>query len=299
MSTLFVDGFYSASASEFETYSQIVGRDDLGNPLETINLSISWDQNLNLSEELGSQAIVVRRFDDGVQFTSGDGNDLLTSTFTDAVIFSGGGDDQLEGILLNSEWNGGEGNDSFTVLSRPGSPIGAIDGGAGYDTLAAVSLSMINVTLTSIEEVHIGGFLKGTTEQLEAIPVIQHPLDQRLRIIVESTGSLDLSDQITSSISTVQFSEKLNLTTGSSDDYIVGPMAGVIRSGEGDDIFEGELDGGVLYGGDGDDIFELDDIDRFDIVRGEVDGGTGFDTLILSGERWWKVPLTEIGRAHV
>ncbi|MEL6584716.1 MAG: hypothetical protein AAFQ36_12860 [Pseudomonadota bacterium] len=276
MSTLFVDGFYSASASEFETYSQIVGRDDLGNPLETINLSISWDQNLNLSEELGSQAVRIGVFSSGYQFTSGDGDDRLSGNFMDAIIVAGGGDDQITGGLFGSTLNGGLGDDFFEIYSS-GGPNGTINGGVGYDTVQATSLNLNSVNLLNIDKLQTNRVF-GTTDQIEAIPVIDAITSTSpTKFTIYGSGDLDLSERVKSARTDVSVRDYINLTLGESEDRVHGTLTGTISTGDGNDTLEGDFINAALSGGDGDDAFILPF--RADLENSSVDGGSGNDTL--------------------
>jgi Ca2+-binding RTX toxin-like protein len=70
-----------------------------------------------------------------------------------------------------------------------------------------------------------------------------------------------------------------------------GNGADTIRGGNADDILAGGVDADQLFGGDGDDLIVADSAD---LASGAVDGGRGFDTLMIENDQSATIRLLDL-----
>ncbi|WP_405049225.1 metal-binding protein [Rhizobium sp. NZLR1] len=217
----------------------------------------------------------------------GDGSDLLTGGDGNDILNGGDGDDQLSGNTGNDVIRGGagndfisdgelfdvtpevydidagEGDDAITIQRYDSLASGAIDGGAGIDTLQASTLT--GLTIKNIETLQTIGLVEGSSAQFESFDKIiwlTDPFDSsRASLAVTDGNHLDLSDEL-----------------GDVGAFITGYTSGIdVKTGGGADEFVGTNGNDIFDGSGGNDLFNGRAGDD------KLIGGAGIDTAIFSG----------------
>ncbi len=229
------------------------------------------------------------------------------------LLFGGGGDDTLIGNDEGNLLDGGEGNDRFET----GTGKDILAGGEGQDEFilqfqasdALNTRSDMVYDFTSMEGhrdlVDLTNVVpaEATAENIHAYVKITNT-----GIYIDSSGEgmfdefnqlarfgarSDLDNLIRLRLpddSVIEFDRTeadQTLTGDDGDDTLhAGDGADVLRGGAGDDILDGdalasEKSADELYGGEGNDELH---VDRLDLTDGTIEGGTGYDSVILDGE---------------
>ena len=195
---------------------------------------------------------VLNGYDGDDVLTGGEGNDQINGGFGKDVVRGGAGDDTIfdgESFGVYPEVldiDAGVGNDAITVQTSGGVLSGAIDGGAGIDTLRIPTLA--GLTITNIEILETDGLvIAGSSAQFESFDriVFSNSSTDNYDVLLSVTDSphLDLSDEL-----------------GDRGGFIIGTAFGIdVKTGGGDDVF-------TSTGGN----------DTFD-------GSAGNDTAVFSG----------------
>lgn len=169
-----------------------------------------------------------------------DGDDDLDGGAGDDMLYGGAGNDVLVSRSGYDRLDGGDGDDRIVLVGTGG----AVTGGAGFDSL------VVN--------------LSGETEGVRFNGASGHAM---------IGNGQDLTDHIY-----FRDIERLELQTGSGNDYIRGTTFGdIVLSGAGDDDLDGGAGDDKLYGGAGNDI--LTNSSGYD----RLDGGEGDDRIVLVG----------------
>jgi Ca2+-binding RTX toxin-like protein/subtilisin-like proprotein convertase family protein len=187
------------------------------------------------------------------KFDGGDGNDTIVAGGGDDILVAGQGVDSLDG---------GAGNDILDIRGKTLSTSEVLDGGTGIDTLKVSSSQ--NLSGSTIRNVEIlegdGGTVAYTPQSLSALGVTTV---NNLSFSLQSAGVLDAS----------ALSGTLNLYGSGGNDRLVGTdQANTLIGSGGQD---------TLVGGAGDDTFQISNYGG--ALGGSVDGGTGTDTLTITG----------------
>ncbi len=202
-----------------------------------------------------------------------DGDDRLIGTVGDDVLLGGNNSDYLQGGDGNDRLDGDAGNDTIDggngddiVLMAGGAVVeDSIDGGAGYDTLAlsggALGFTFGPAVLRNVELVTLA-----TGADYKIV------LDDATNVASLTVDASALRTNVLDLDGSAETNAPLVVLGGAGDD--------VIAAGGGNDTLTAGAGRDSLHGGAGDDILILDaSLDAAD----QVDGGTGFDKLALSG----------------
>ncbi|PCK83134.1 metal-binding protein, partial [Rhizobium sophoriradicis] len=202
--------------------------------------------------------------------TGGEGSDQISGGFGTDVIRGGAGDDTIfdgEPFGVYPEVldiDAGDGNDAITVQTSGGALFGAIDGGAGIDTLRAPTL--IGLTINNIEVLEtVGLMIAGSSTQFENFDRIVFANDSTdnfdVLLAVTDSAHLDLSDEL-----------------GDLGSFISGYASGIdVKTGGGADEFAGTDRNDIFDGSGGNDIF------NGRTGNDKLIGGAGIDTAVFSG----------------
>lgn len=229
-----------------------------------------------------------------------DSNDTLMGTVGDDYIFGnrgndrisgGAGDDTLSGGLGTDVMDGGIGDDWFIV---PSSLYGSdnvdyaetYDGGEGYD-IVVLAGGGSRTTLLSIEE------LRTSTKYVPPVlppelRVIRPNASTTLNEIIFGYGTNGFTDLTTVTLDRIGkiYGSGQGVAGSAGDDWITnyGSSNGpTLRGGAGNDTISSYFDGSggrllQIEGNDGDDLLVL----QGSALTGSVDGGTGYDILMLA-----------------
>jgi Ca2+-binding RTX toxin-like protein len=209
----------------------------------------------------------------------GDGDDVIESAADRVKVSAGVGNDFVTTSGRKVTIDAGIGDDTVS-LAGGYSSARVIDGGDGYDVLRDIG-DLTSVDYRGFERLETLGMLKLTAAQIEAFDMIAGARSgSAARVIMTDSSSLELSDKLQGGRIVI---------SGSSGDDVISTDIGddVLRGGAGDDllnamagndrlVFKGGAD--TLNGGAGADVFEANGK-----VRGVMDGGSGYDTLVISG----------------
>lgn len=190
----------------------------------------------------------------------GQGNDVLLGREGDDLMFGGVGNDVMTGHEGDDTLTGGDGNDSF--YGSAGNDVfyidagdSTFDGGADYDTayIEGDTGMTLNLYSTSIEEVH--GSEVGA-DNLNA-------QNKTENVVIYGYGGAD------------------TINGGNGNDYLSGG-AGVdgLLARAGNDTLDGGAGADTLSAYEGDDYLY---VDSDDVTSGYIDGGTGTDTIDVTG----------------
>ncbi|WP_049731777.1 cadherin domain-containing protein [Rhizobium ecuadorense] len=252
------------------------------------------DGNDTLNGGAGSDQL--RGGDGNDTLNGGDGNDLLAGRDGNDILNGGDGNDQIVGDVGNDIIKGGGGNDTisdgdrfghtpevFNVDAGDGDDAitvetfalvsGTIDGGAGIDSLEAISLR--GLTIKNIEILETEGWsVAGSSAQFESFEKIVYSTDPfhdfNASLALTDSAHLDLSDEL-----------------GDLGAYIAGNVSGIdVKTGGGDDEFTGTDGNDIFDGSGGNDI--LNGNAGNDKLTGgggndTIDGGAGIDTAFFAG----------------
>lgn len=178
--------------------------------------------------------------------TSGD--DTLSGSSSDDVIFGNDGNDTLNGNDGNDLIYGGDGNDlvnggqgADTLMGGTGND--ELNGGSGADTMIG-GLGNDAYVVDDIDDVVTENANQGTD-------IVQSSIDYTLGANVENltlTGSADLNGT---------GNDLANTITGNSGNNIISGGLGVdyLYGGAGNDTLDGGVGSDYMYGGDGDDVY--------------------------------------------
>ena len=186
-------------------------------------------------------------------FTGTDGADVIDGTNDDDVI---------DGVLGADTLNGNDGNDTFVftavMVTTQTLPFGAINGGAGTDTVDA----------SHISPTWLFGW---TADALELRVGSQYFTVREVEQFVFGSGD--------DRISLLNWASDLTIWTGAGRDHIESKAgADVIYAGADDDFLSGGI-GDRLYGEAGDDRLAVSGAFGVPEGHGVVDGGQGRDVL--------------------
>lgn len=292
------------TGAEFEAYDVI--RHSPANPLAAVDLQVSDSGVADLADELGTvSANAVGSSGDNV-ITTGAGDDLINGQAGDDTLNGGDGNDQIYGGVGNDIIKGGAGNDTisdgyffsdvaetFDIDAGDGNDTvilsndtflqksGAIDGGAGTDTLQASSLS--GLTIKNVEILQSGIFgVTASTAQLEYFDKITgSSSDSSVNLVLTDGAHLDLSDELAGDRNYISGNydvSGIDLTTGSTQDNVIGTAGNdIIDTGDGNDYINGNAGDDWLNAGKGDD--EIFGEAGNDVIR----AGAGND-IIFDGD---------------
>ena len=245
----------------------------------------------------------------GVRGTGGDdtllggsANDLLVADAGNDSLDGGAGNDRLVGGMGFDSLSGGAGDD---ILSFAGvvTPLGAVDGGSGTDTLlVSDGQDFSKISITSIER--IGG--QGTitlnaahlagVEQINGMNVQLSGTSSTLTLgtlAIDSAASLRMpgfDPQLAGRSGVLGSAQDDVVTGGASDDLILGGRgADRVAGGAGNDILVGGSGADTLVGGAGDDVFRVETADFAAsgyVYSDVVIGGFGNDVLEVDYGTW-------------
>ncbi|MBY3533548.1 metal-binding protein [Rhizobium laguerreae] len=296
------------TGAEFEAYDVI--RHSPANPLAAVDLQVSDSGVADLADELGSvSANAVGSIGDNV-ITTGAGDDLINGQAGDDTLNGGDGNDQIYGGVGNDIIKGGAGNDTisdgyffsdvaetFNIDAGDGNDTvilsndtflqksGAIDGGAGTDTLQASSLS--GLTIKNVEILQSGIFgVTASTAQLEYFDKITgSSSDSSVNLVLTDGAHLDLSDELAGDRNYISGNydvSGIDLTTGSTQDNVIGTAGNdIIDTGDGNDYINGNAGDDWLNAGKGDD--EIFGEAGNDVIRAGAGNDIIFDGDFFSG----------------
>ncbi len=212
--------------------------------------------------------------------------DFLINALNDSVT-GGNNNDNLFGGLGNDRLFGGGGSDT-------------LGGGAGKDTLDGGDGQDLVEGHEGNDEIFVrngqGGDLIDGGEDDDRITLDYSDVTYAFDLTLEVDSQVILPDS-----TNFTHVERLTIMTGSGDDSIKGGSAlslwdivngpgpfdvravlrraaDAISTGEGNDTIDGNGGGDFIFAGDGDDVIYLSAGDH-------IDGGDGFDTLIVDGSR--------------
>ena len=242
------------------------------------------------------------------------GNDVVTGSALGEEIQGGAGDDTLNGGLGNdilvggagtNTLNGGDGDDtldirqSTTTTPTSGVVTDIVDGGAGVDTLViSASQNIANMTVTNVEILQADGGVSALTPAavLAMGFTTANNITFRLDPNLANGGTLDAST----------LSGTLNLRGTNQSDVLKGnDQANIIYlqsdatvgSGNGvDTVVAGAGDDSILWSTQAyqqSSLFfsSVDSASKTFFIEGNIDGGTGTDTLSLNfGNSHWYHP---------
>ncbi|MDO3435522.1 metal-binding protein [Rhizobium sp. CBN3] len=289
------------TGAEFEAYDVI--RNSEANPAAPVSLTVSDSSVVDLADELGSVSAYLIGSYYGNAITTGagndtisgdDGNDTLNGGAGNDVISGGSGDDKLIGGAGNdtifdggipwpgtgdqqqlTDINAGDGDDSIIVERYNPLISGIVDGGAGIDTLQTSSLD--GLTIKNIEVLQTWPYtVSGSSAQFESFDHIIGSTDPLLNsfasLEVTDSAHVDLSDELADRRAFIwdwNNPSGVDVKTGDGDDEFQGSDVNDIFDGSGgNDYFAGNGGNDKLTGGAGDD---------------EIDGGDGTDTAVFAG----------------
>ena len=246
---------------------------------------------------------------DGVSgyIDAGAGSDSVTGSAIDEQIIGGLGDDTLDGaggddVLVDSSGrnvlNGGIGNDVFDV-SGTALPTATIDGGVGTDTLKVTSdTNWAGLSVTNVEVLDgSGGRTNLTPEQIQAKGFSSATnLTVRLDPTLSTGGTLD-AGSLAGNFA-IRGTNQSDFLKGNSDNNVIylgaeealgsGYGADTVQAGAGDDQIILSATRTVTRP-IGHQIFsKVDFSTRTYIELGQIDGGAGFDTVVVDlSIPWW------------
>ncbi|MEB3042577.1 metal-binding protein [Rhizobium mulingense] len=289
------------TGAEFEAYDVI--RDSAANPSAPVTLVVSDAGVVDLADELGSVSAHVIGSYYGNAITTGTGNDTISGSDGNDTLNGGAGDDIIGGgngndILIGGAgndliigggvpWPGsveqpqliaidaGDGDDSIIVERYDPLISGTVDGGAGIDTLQSSSLE--GLTIKNIEVLQTSPYtVTGSSAQFESFDKIIGSTDPFSEffasLAVTDSAHLDLSDELADRRANIwgwNNPSGVDVKTGDGDDIFEGSGVNDIFDGSGgNDFLAGEDGNDKLTGGDGDD---------------QIDGGNGIDTAVFAG----------------
>ena len=262
--------------------------------------------NVNLSGQIEGFNITLSNKGDTVSggadsntITGGDGNDVINGGAKADTITGGLGNDLITGGLGNDSIDAGGGNDTIVGADNKDN----INGGGDTDTLqlSADYTPFANSNLEGVENVTVTGNLVPVTINLsnQAGEAFNVTLSDRGDTITTSNGN----DTITGGVGY----DKINtgdgnntvyggggwdtITGGTGDDVLYGGDGiDSIAGGDGNDTINGGAAADTLSGGKGDDVFIYEAAGDFTPGFESVDGGTGYDTLLVSAGANISVP---------
>ncbi|AUW40937.1 metal-binding protein [Rhizobium leguminosarum] len=288
------------TGAEFEAYDII--RHSAATPLAAVTLAVSDSGVADLADELGSVSARVTGSSSGSTITTGAGNDTLLGGDGVDTLNGGAGNDFINGNGGNDKLIGGAGNDTIVdggsgFLPGPGGRVpevldidagdgddaitvqvsasfvtGTIDGGAGIDTLQALSLS--GLTIKNVEILETTGYpVSGSSAQFESFDKIvwsNNPAyNYNPSLVLTDSAHLDLSDELGIRGAFITGYAGVDVKTGGGDDEFTGSDGNDIFDGSGgNDIINGRAGNDRLTGGGGNDV---------------INGGAGIDTAVFSG----------------
>ncbi|WP_342153131.1 calcium-binding protein [Methylorubrum sp. SB2] len=204
-----------------------------------------------------------------------DGGDGIDVIVTDNAFFSWGGADRL---------SGGKGDDRFQMggFAYDGA---VIDGGDGIDTLEIGTLS--GLTVKNVEVLDGDGH-SGTIAQFRSFQkytVSDSPLPTISLFLRGVGGTLDFTSSVSGnlgvSVRATSLTSGVTVTGSHNGDTFYGSAYDdVFNGGDGDDFINTGDGIDILNGDAGNDTFFLDLVSS---GIGRIDGGTGTDTVMVSG----------------
>ncbi|KAF5884565.1 cadherin domain-containing protein [Rhizobium sp. PEPV16] len=303
----------SGSSAQFESFDKIIGSTDPFFNYSAI-LELTDSAHLDLSDELAERRAYIWGWNNpsGVDVKTGDGDDVFAGSDVNDIfdgsggndIFDGrGGNDKLTGGAGDDELDGGDGTDTAVFAGNFSDYSLALENGShvvasaleGTDTLRDVELAQFadgvydfdtrtftvnstppDIPLNILET--NGATITKTGAEFEAYDVIRHSELNPLvaaSLVISDSGTVDLSDELTSSSANVTGSSGDDtITTGAGNDTISGgDGADTLNGGAGNDHLHGGIGNDTLNGGDGNDQIFGDGGN--DIIR----GGAGNDTI--------------------
>ena len=243
------------------------------------------------------------------------GSDSVTGSANDEQILGGLGDDTLDGaggddVLADSSGRnvlkGGDGNDVFDLTDGAitggllgSSPTDTIDGGTGTDTLKIASdTNWAGLSVSNVEVLDgSGGRTNLTPEQIQAKGFSSATnLTVRLDPTLSTGGMLD-AGSLAGNFA-IRGTNQSDLLKGNSDNNVIylgaeealgsGYGADTVQAGAGDDqiILSATR---IVTRPIGHQIFsKVDFSTRTYIELGQIDGGVGFDTVVVDlSIPWW------------
>ncbi|MGO8082949.1 metal-binding protein [Rhizobium leguminosarum] len=303
----------SGSSAQFESFDKIIGSTDPFFNYSAI-LELTDSAHLDLSDELAERRAYIWGWNNpsGVDVKTGDGDDVFAGSDVNDIfdgsggndIFDGrGGNDKLTGGAGDDELDGGDGTDTAVFAGNFSDYSLALENGShvvtsaleGTDTLRDVELAQFadgvydfdtktftvnstppDIPLNILET--NGATITKTGAEFEAYDVIRHSELNPLvaaTLVISDSGTIDLSDELTSSSANVTGSSGDDtITTGAGNDTISGgDGADTLDGGAGNDHLHGGIGNDTLNGGDGNDQIFGDGGN--DVIR----GGAGNDTI--------------------
>ena len=260
------------------------------------------------------------------------GNDTVTGSIAGEEILGGSGDDTLSGgggddILRDSQGSNvlsGDAGDDVIDTTGNGNPAAQIDGGEGTDTLRVDSnVNWDNVTVENVEILDGNGGQSSLTVQevldkgFTSANNIEFRLDQN-----QSNGEIDASGL--SGDLTLRGTNQSDTLTGNDYDNTIYLRAHYHQNSNGqgsDTVYAGAGDDTVVWstqnhGSWRDHFSAVDEASRTYFLGGDIDGGSGSDTLRLdfgggywyhsygpradsSGAEPWKIDLTGLNLSSI
>ncbi|MHC4875658.1 MAG: Ig-like domain-containing protein [Planctomycetota bacterium] len=262
-----------------------VMREDVEGTVVLTSTMLTWDTGSNSIFNIESVELRGSDNDDsidasaftlfGIRIEGGDGNDAITGTalndviFGDSddpaastggndfvlagsgndIVFGGAGNDNLIGNAGQDQLNGNDGNDRL----RGGAGVDTMAGGLGNDDVdggGATGDVMVVIASGNSVTVSASSISHGAeTDMHNRVERIEVTLD-------DNDNTFDGGD----------YTGRLFVFAGAGDDTILGGLgADVVFAGDGNDVVDGRADNDIVYAGRGDDA---------------VRGGVGIDRLI-------------------
>lgn len=219
---------------------------------------------------------VVGQVRQATRFSTGDAAaDTITGDDLRDVVNAGDGSDTIRGGGNADTLNGDGGNDTFTFATGEAGPNESVDGGADNDRILALSsVSFLNATLTSIEEIEFNAGAPVATVQVRAnqfgpglsanlvVDGNATNIADTLRVVMGVDGNVDLSRLTFLDFDTAGTENDRILIVGDNNaEAIVGSdVRDDINSSGGNDVLRGGDGGDVMNAGVGADRFDYNDI---------------------------------------